>query len=68
MFFASLKRQDLRAGLYPTSYRISRTMLLFRNSTAVTLFLCRVRYSVANWYIYIHQTCHIWYIFKVLGI
>jgi len=33
------KRQDLRAGLYPTSYRIAWTMLLFRNSTAVSFFL-----------------------------
>jgi len=28
-----LKRQDVRAGLYPTYYRRVSTMLLFRNST-----------------------------------
>jgi len=38
------KRQDLRAGLYPTSYDgLAWTMLLLRNSATVSLFLCRVR-------------------------
>ena len=42
-FFRLVKRQDLHAGLYPTSYRMAWTMLLLRNSTTVSLFLCRVR-------------------------
>jgi len=41
--FRLVKRWDLSAGLYPTSYQIVWTMLLFRNSTTVSLFLCRVR-------------------------
>ena len=36
--FRRIKRQDLRAGLYPTSYWIALTMLLFRNSTTVSFF------------------------------
>ena len=40
--FRLVKRQGLRAGLYPTSYRIAWTMLLFRNSSTVSLFLCHV--------------------------
>ena len=42
-FFRLAKRQDLHAGLYPTSYVIACTMLLFRNSSTVSLFLCHVR-------------------------
>ena len=38
----NVKRQDLRAGLYPTSYQIAWKMLLFRNSAIVSLFLCRM--------------------------
>ena len=43
IFFALCKRQGLRDGLYPTSYRISWTVLLFRNNSTVSLFLCRER-------------------------
>ena len=42
-FFRVVKRQDLRAGLCPTSSWIAWTVLLFRNSTTVSLILCRVR-------------------------
>jgi len=42
--FRLVKPQDLRAGLYSTTYRRAWTMLLFRNSSTVSLFLlCRVR-------------------------
>jgi len=40
-----VKRQDLRAGLYLTSHRMAWTMLFFRNSATVSLFLCRVKTS-----------------------
>ena len=42
--FHLVKPQDLRVGLYSTSYRRAWTMLLFRNSSTVSLFLlCRLR-------------------------
>ena len=41
--FCVVKRQGLCAGLYPTSYRIAWTMLLFRNNYTVSFFLCHVR-------------------------
>jgi len=36
--FRLVKRQGLRAGLYPISYRIAWTMLVFRNSSTVSFF------------------------------
>jgi len=39
--FRLVKRQGLSAGLYPTTYGIARTMLLFLNSSTVYyLLLC----------------------------
>ena len=52
--FILVKRQDLLAGLYPTSYRIAWPLLLFRNSTTVSLFLCGVR--TAQPYVMLSQT------------
>jgi len=40
--FRLVKRQGLRAGLYPSPYRRAWRMLLFRNSSTVSFF-CRVR-------------------------
>ena len=46
--FRLVEGQGLRAGLYPTSYRRAWTMLLFRNSSTVSFFLCRVRTAQAQ--------------------
>jgi len=36
------QRQDFPAGIYPNSYRTAQTTLLFRNTTTISLCLCRV--------------------------